>query len=261
MTLTLGHGPLSGDPPESNYAIDGPQHRLLFQDFPRRIRARLGGETVLDTRRAKLLHETGLRPQLYVPEADVCSDLLAATDHTTHCPFKGDARYWTVHADGKAAENAVWSYPEPLDSAPWLRGHVALYWDRMDAWLDEDEEIVGRVRDPYHRVDVRDTSRHVRVLLGDEVLADTERARLLSETGLANRYYIPPEDVRRDRLEPSETSSVCPYKGVASYWSAGDAADVAWAYGQPFEETSRIADHLSFGGDGVVVEADGERVG
>jgi hypothetical protein len=76
MTLTLGHGPLSGDPPDSNYDIDGPKHRLLFQDFPRRIRARLGGETVLDTRRAKLLHETGLRPQLYVPEADVRSDLL-----------------------------------------------------------------------------------------------------------------------------------------------------------------------------------------
>ena len=96
----------------------------------------------------------------------------------------------------------------------------------MDEWYDEDERVEGHLRDPYHRVDVRRSSRHVRVRLNDSdtVLAETSLPLLLSETGLPNRFYIPAEDVRQDLLEPSDTHTVCPYKGTASYWSvnAGD---------------------------------------
>src|SRR5947209_4596901 len=99
MTLTRNHAPLSGKPPGTvNYSIDGPAHRLLLEDFPRRVRAELAGETVLDTTRAALLHETGLIPQLYIPEEDVRRDLLTPTDHHTTCPFKGEASYWSVRA-------------------------------------------------------------------------------------------------------------------------------------------------------------------
>lgn len=263
MTLTLSHGPLSGHPPQTtNYTIDGPQHRLLFDVFPRRVRALLGGETVLDTRRGMLLHETGILPQLYVPSEDVRGDLLRRTTLSTHCPFKGDASYWTITAGERTEKDVVWGYEDPKPESAWLRGHLAFYWDRLDAWFDEDEEVEGHLRDPYHRVDVRASTQHVRVLVGDEVVAETRRPKLLSETGLPNRYYIDPEDVRAGVWEPSATHSVCPYKGTASYRTLqiGDRriADAAWLYPEPYEDAAKIRGHLSFLGEGVTVEVDGE---
>ena len=192
MSLTFSSGPLSGHPPETvNYRIDGPAHKLLMQEFPRRVRATFGGETVFDTVRAMLLHETGLLPQLYVPQDDIRADLLRPTDHHTYCPFKGTASYWSVTAGGQVAENAIWSYPDPNPESQWLQGYAGFYWDAMDEWYDEDERVEGHIRDPYHRVDVRRSSRPVRVLLGGTVLAETRRPLLLSETGLPNRFYIP----------------------------------------------------------------------
>ena len=220
MSLTFSDGPLSGHPPERvNYRIEGPAHKLLMHDFPRRVRAAFGGQTVLDTTRAVLLHETGLPPQLYAPIGDIRGDLIQPTDHHTFCPFKGTASYWTVTAGDQVAENAIWSYPEPNAEASWLQGYAGFYWAAMDEWYDEDERLEGRLRDPYHRVDVRRSSRHVRVLLGEEVLADTTRPLLLSETGLPNRFYLPAGDVRQDLLEPSDRHTVCAYMGTASYWS------------------------------------------
>lgn len=265
MTLTLSHGPLSGDPPGTvNYRVEGPAHRLLLQDFPRRVRAVLAGEVVADTTRGKLLHETGHLPELYVPRDDLRDDLLEPTGHSTHCPFKGDASYWSARVGERVAENAVWEYLDPMEEAEWLRGHAAIYWDSMDAWLDEDERVEGHLRDPYHRVDVRDSSRHVRVMVDDEVIADTERPKLLFETGLGNRFYIPPDEVRRDLLEPSETRTICPYKGTASYWSlvldGRRIEDVAWAYPEPLESALKARDHICFAGDGIEIEVDGRRI-
>jgi uncharacterized protein (DUF427 family) len=269
MSLTKPPGPLAGSPPETtNYTIDGPAHRLLLHPFPRRVRARFARETVLDTTRGALLHETALLPVLYVPVADVAAGVLEPTDHRTHCPFKGDARYWSVRVGDRVAENAVWSYPEPLPAVPWLAGLVAFYWHRMDAWFDEDEEVFGHLRNPLARVDVRPTSRHVTVAVDGEVVAESHRPLVLSENGLPNRWYLPPADVALDRLVSSTTRTVCPYKGTASYWSlAGDAgagragragrADVAWSYEDPSPEVGRIAGHLSFLGEGVTVEVDG----
>jgi uncharacterized protein (DUF427 family) len=265
MTLTLSEGPLSESPPETvNYRVDASGSRMLFQDFPRRVRAVLAGETLLDTRRGRLLHETGHLPVLYVPEDDLRSNLFEPSDHSTHCPHKGEAAYRSVQVDGAVAENAVWGYPEPITSAAWLRGYAAVEWDAMDAWFEEDEQIFGHVRDPYHRVDVRDASRHVRVLAAGEVVAETFRPKLLFETGFRPRYYIPPEDVRRDLLEASATRTICPYKGFASYWSLRlddhRIADAAWGYEHPFEETVKMADHLCFIAEDLEVEVDGEPV-
>jgi uncharacterized protein (DUF427 family) len=91
LTLTLGDGPLSGSPPNTNYGLDGPAHKLMFSELPRRVRGRVGGATVVDTMRGRLMHETGLLPVFYAPTEDLDRDLLAATDLSTHCPFKGDA--------------------------------------------------------------------------------------------------------------------------------------------------------------------------
>ncbi|TDC49137.1 DUF427 domain-containing protein [Actinomadura sp. KC345] len=257
MSLTMRPGPLAGSPgDEVNFSIDGPKHRLFMHAFPRRVRARFGGETVLDTARGRFLHETGLLPVLYVPEEDVRTDLLEKTDHTTHCPFKGDAAYWTVRVGDRAAENAVWAYPEPMPESEWLRGFMAFYWGRMDAWYDEDEEVRGHLRDPFHRVDARQSSRHVRVLLDGEVVAESERPKVLSETGLPNRLYIPAADVRTELLTESTKRTVCPYKGEATYWSLDGAEDAAWSYAEPLENAVKVAGHLCFDHEALTIETE-----
>ncbi len=205
MALTVGTGPFGeGRDGTFNFEVTAPQeHALYLENSPRRVRAVFGGETVVDTRHAKLLHETGHLPVYYFPVEDVRQDLLERTDHSTHCPFKGDASYWSVRVGDRVAENAVWGYEEPMDSAPPLRDLVAFYFDAMDAWYEEDEEIFVHPKDPYHRVDVLESSRRVRISVNGEVVAETDRPKMLFETGLPPRYYVPPEDVRRDLLVPS----------------------------------------------------------
>jgi len=151
------------------------------------VRAVFSGATVLDTTSGMLLHESNLGPQLYLPRDDVRGDLLTRTEHRTHCPFKGDASYWSVTVNGQTAGNAMWSYLDPLPEASWLRDHVALYWGSMDAWFDEDEEVAGHLSNPYQRVDVSSTSRQVRWLAGDEGIDESRRGVGLSVTGLPNR--------------------------------------------------------------------------
>jgi uncharacterized protein (DUF427 family) len=190
-----------------------------------------------------------------VPEEDVRTDLLVRTDHTTHCPFKGDAAYWTIRVGDREAENAVWAYPEPKAEAQWLRGLMAFYWKPMDAWYDEDEEVHGHLRDPFHRVDARRARRHVRVLRDGDVVAETEHPIVLSETGLPNRYYIPAEDVRRELLIRSRKRTVCPYKGETTYWSLEGAEDAAWSYEEPLEDAAKIAGYLSFDHEALTIES------
>ncbi len=216
---------------------------------------------MLDTRAGMLLHETALLPQLYLPEADLRADLVEPTDHHTYCPFKGHASYYSLRVGDRVAENAVWYYPEPIDGALWLKGHVALYWSAIDRWLDEDDETIGHLPDPFHRVDIRATGQRVRVLAGSTVLADSTSALVLSETGLPNRYYLPVAEIATELLVPSDTRTVCPYKGHASYWSLGladrEIADVAWSYEQPLPESARIAGYRCFAHDELTCEIAG----
>jgi uncharacterized protein (DUF427 family) len=246
MSLTFPGAPLAAEPPATtNYAIDGPKHRLFLHPFPRRVRAQLAGATVLDSTRGALLHESQILPRLYVPLEDVRADLLERTDHATHCPFKGDASYWSVRVGDRVAENAVWTYEDPLPEAAWLRGLVSVYPERMDAWFDEDEEIRGHLRDPYHRVDARHSSRRIEVRADGEVVARTERPVVVFETGNALRFYLPREDVDA-ALVASATTTACPYKGVASYWSLGDVEDAAWSYEEPLEAMTKAQGFVSF---------------
>jgi uncharacterized protein (DUF427 family) len=263
MALALGSGPFGKQSTGTfNFEVNPPRgHVLYFEDCPKRVRAVFGGETVVDSRSVKLLHETGHLPVYYFPEEDLRGDLLEPTDHTTHCPFKGDASYRSVRVGDRVAENAVWTYPEPLEDAPPILGYVALCHDAMDKWLEEDEEVFGHPHDPYHRVDVLESSRHIRVRLNGEVVAETERPKILFETGLPPRYSIPPEDVRTDLLVPSETKTVCPYKGVASYRSArmnGEVVeDIVWYYPEPLPEAGKVKDHLCFYDEKVDFEVEG----
>jgi len=252
MTLTLGPGPLGTQPGGAfNFDFNGaPKHRIYFEPYLRRIRALVGGEVVLDTVRGQLLHESNHLPMLYVPLEDLRG--LEPSDHTTHCPFKGDASYF--HLAG--IENAVWTYEEPIDTASWLKGHGSLYHHKADAWFVEDERVFGKLRDPYHRVDVFESSRPVTVTAGREVIARSERAKLLFETGLPAVAYVPGADVEAGALAPSDKRTGCPYKGEARYWNVRDIADGAWSYEAPLPEAAAVARHVAFWGEGIEVAID-----
>ncbi|HEX3317421.1 MAG TPA: DUF427 domain-containing protein [Solirubrobacteraceae bacterium] len=260
MSLTLGTAPFSPHPAgEWNFEYDGPAHALYLHPQPRRLRAEFAGVTVLDTLRPQLLHETALLPRYYVPREDVHWELFEPTDHATHCPFKGDARYWTLRVGARTAENVVWNYPEPIEGAPGFSELVSFYWEPLDHWYEEDEEVFVHPRDPFHRVDVLPASRRVRVSLDGVELAATGRAQALHESGLPVRWYIPREDVRFDNLrEAGDLQTRCPYKGVTSgYWSAGDEEAVAWTYDDPLAAVAPIARHIAFFGERVDIEVDG----
>lgn len=227
-----------------------PDYRIEFIPSPRRVRVVFGGETLADSTAVMVLRETRHTPVYYFPREDVRMELLRPTAHATHCPFKGDASYWSIAAGGREAENAVWSYAEPYVEVEAIRGYLAFIWKDMDGWYEEDEEIFVHPRDPKKRVDVVESGRRVRVVLGGETVAESTRARFLFETGLRTRYYLPPEDVRTDLLEPSAATTACPYKGRASYHSLrlGEALheDLVWFYPEPLPECGKIKGYLCF---------------
>jgi uncharacterized protein (DUF427 family) len=264
MGLMYGTGPFSRNPAGRFNFEPPPAGRVIYlEPTPRRIRVIVGQETVADSRNAHLLHESGLQPIYYFPPSDVRSELLEPTERHTHCPKKGDASYYTIRAGDRVVENGAWYYPEVLpDAPPALRGLIAFYFDRMDRWLEEAEEIGVHPRDPYHRVDVIQSDRHIRVLLDGLVLAETRQALALFETGLPARWYIPPEDVSAE-LQSSDTITHCPYKGQASYHSVAlpngrVEEDLVWCYESPRPEVGRIARRLCFFNERVDLELDGE---
>ena len=262
MSLTQGSGPLGGKPADANYTIDAPAHKILFQPDPRRLRAFVGDTLVLDTRRAHLLHETGIRPVAYVPLEDFDATLLEKTATSTHCPFKGDASYWSLRVGDDLREDALWGYEAPTERAPWLRGFAALYPAKADRWLVEDEPVAGGLRDPYHRVDVHTSSRTVRVTAAGELLAQSAHPTLVFETSMPVRAYLPRTDIEAGHLRPSDTTTTDPYIGDAIYWHvhAGDELlrDAAHSYELPRAEAMKIAGLVCFTGEGVEVELDAD---
>lgn len=243
----------------------GSDHWLHIEESPRRVRVVLAGQTIADSRHVLLLREAGCLPVYYFPKEDVRLDLMTPTDKRTVCPRKGVAAYWTIKAGDKSAESGAWGYLEPRPEAMALKDCVAFEWDQMEAWYEEDEEIFVHPRDPYKRVDVLQSSRHVRISLAGEVVAESRRPRLLFETNHPTRYYLPREDVRAELLEPSPTVTRCPYKGVASYWSVRVGGklfkDQAWSYPEPIPECPKIKGLLCFFQEReAVIHVDGERV-
>jgi uncharacterized protein (DUF427 family) len=263
MGLMYGNGPL-GRQPAGTFNFDPPEpgRALYFEPTPRRVRVAVGDEVIADSRRVMLLHESGLQPVYYFPPEDVRSDLLERSDRHTHCPKKGEAAYYTINAGGKVVDAGAWYYPDPIEEAPPIKDMIAFYWNRMDHWYEEDEEVFVHPRDPYHRVDIVRSDRHVRVSLDGRLLAESRHATALFESNLPPRWYLPREHVVAE-LEPTDTLTRCPYKGAASYYSVklgnGDLAkDLIWYYAEPIVEASRIKGLLCFFNERVDLELDGE---
>lgn len=228
MSLTVGSGPF-GHRPAGSFDFEPPKRVVYVEDFPRRIRAVKESEAVVESRRVKLLHESGALPRFLFPEEDVRTELLPAEAVTRR------------------------------EEAP---GHLQVEWDAADAWFEEEEELHGHPRDPYHRIDVRESSRHVRVRVGGRLVAESHRPLVLFETGLPPRYYLRPEEVELDLLVPHGRKTRCAYKGVASHWSVqvdGELAEaVVWSYPEPDDDVARIKGRLCFYNERVDLEVDGE---
>ncbi len=261
MSLMLGTNPF-GHAPAGVFNAELPREGLLyFESSPRRMRGLFAGETIVDSHRVKLMHEYGHLPRCYFPHTDVRMDLLERSEHTTHSPQKGDAVYWNLRAGGRTVENAAWSYPDPPPGAPALRDYIAFYWKSMDGWLEEDEPAIGHVRDPYHRVDVLKTSRHVRMSIAGTLLAESRRTRVLFESGLPPRWYFPLEDVSAE-LIATDLRTTCAYKGHASFFSVRAGGElhenVAWTYKEPRHDVATVAGYVAFFNEHVETEVDGE---
>jgi uncharacterized protein (DUF427 family) len=231
---------------------------------PRRLRGRVGGQTLFDSTSALLLFEEGHLPVYYLPVDDVRADLLEPSDRRTTCPRKGEASYSSIRVGDRVVPNAAWRYEEPIEECPDISAFMAFYWNALDSWWEEDDEVFVHPRDPYHRVDVLRSSRHVRVELDGELLAESRRPLLLFETSLPTRYYLPRADVRLEVLQASRTTTQCPYKGTASYLSAHLGgklhADLAWSYERPIPECSKVEQAVCFFNERVDLTVDGERL-
>jgi uncharacterized protein (DUF427 family) len=238
----------SSDGLESREAVGPPVTALRFEPASRRIRAFLAGAVVADSTDAQLVLKGNGIPVVYFPMGDVRTELLMPTDRRTHCPHKGDASYWSVQINGRSVHNAAWSYKDPLPEAEKIRGQIAFYWDKMDSWFEEDEEVFAHPRHPFHRVDVLHSSSNVRVVIRGETVAETTEPRMLFETLLPVRYYVPKLDVRTELLQPSDTVTRCPHKGTAAYFDVvvnGEVLkDLVWVYANPIPECSKIRNLL-----------------
>jgi uncharacterized protein (DUF427 family) len=238
------------------------RRRIRLERGEKRVRAYLGGEVVADTTSPLLVWEVPYYPTYYFPVADVRAGLLHKDrEDPVHSPSRGEGCTFTVRAGGREARRGALRYNEsPIDE---LREAIRLDWNAMDAWFEEDEEVFTHPRDPYTRVDILASSRHVRVEVGGVTIAESNGPRLLFETGLPARYYLPKPHVRLELLVPSETVSHCPYKGCAEYWSvrAGDEvhADLAWSYRSPLPESQKIAGSIAFYNEKVDIYVDGVR--
>lgn len=221
MSLTTGRGPLSSRP-AGRFSVPMPSPVTYIEPFRRRVRALKDGETVIDSEQVLLLHRPGQPPTYALPEGDVTS---LPTEHEASAP-----------------------------------GYVTVPWDSVDGWFEEDEEIFGHPRNPYHRIDCLRSQRRLLVELAGETLVDTTHTLAVYETALDPRLYVSPDEVRMDLLERSMTETYCPYKGTCSYWSAriGDelVEDVAWSYEDPLPESIPLARFLSFDDTRVTLHHD-----
>lgn len=228
---------------------------------PKWVRAYLRGQLVFDTRTPCLVWEVPYYPAYYVPVEDVRAELIP-TGATEQQPGRGTATLYDVRVSGITAPGAARRFANSPISE--LRGLVRFEWNALDEWLEEDEPVYVHPRDPYKRVDILASSRRVQVDLDGVLLADSSAPRILYETGLPPRYYLPLPDVRQEILRPSTTTSHCPYKGNAAYWSVDINGvlhpDLVWIYRTPLPESQKIAGLACFYNEKVDITLDGVRL-
>jgi uncharacterized protein (DUF427 family) len=261
MGLSWQQGPLSTAPAGRFLTPEPLPQRLLFAEpLRRRLRVRFAGEWIADSEDVLLLHEPGRYPVAYFPVADVRPGVLVDENRSTQHRQLGDTHWFTVAVGDHRAARSAWQYTALPEHASELRDRIGFAWRAMDAFYEEDERIVGHAADAYHRIDVRQSSRHLIVKDGERVIADTTRPVALYESGFAPRWYVPREDIDQSALTPVEGQTFCPYKGLASYYDIGGRAGAAWSYPQAWPEAARVGNLVSFEPDKVGVFLDGKQL-
>jgi uncharacterized protein (DUF427 family) len=258
MGLAWQQGPLAPGAVGRFLVPDPLPARLLYAEpLRRRMRVRFAQDWIARSDDAVLLHEPGRYPVAYFPKEDVRPDVLVPSDRSTQHRDLGATRWYGARLGDREVARAAWEHISLPDFARILGDRVAFAWRAMDAFYEEDERIVGHAADAYHRIDIRQTSRHLVVRAGEQAIAESRRPLVLYESGFAPRWYVPVEDVNRTALEPATLQTFCPYKGVCSYYDIGDAHRAAWSYQDPYREVDRVAGMISFEPDAVSVMIDG----
>jgi uncharacterized protein (DUF427 family) len=254
---------------------------LRHEPTDKRIRAFVGSDQVIDSARAVLVWEPRRVVSSYaVPVGDVAGELRPSR-HTVPAgadeglqlatvskrPVLDPSIPFSVHTtDGTVVDVVVGDEVLPeagltIDD-PDLAGYVVLDFAAFTSWQEEDDDVFGHPREPFHRIEVLDSSRHVRLELDGELLAESTGFRMLFESLLPVRFYLPPQDVRAELL-PSQTATTCAYKGSATYYSpvvAGQPVpDLAWSYPTPRREAEQVRGMVAFFDENVDVELDGVR--
>ena len=233
--------------------------RVRIEDGQKRIRTQIGGVTVQDSADVKMVWEVPYYPTYYFPQDSVRMDLLSDSGDTKRSPARGTANLFNVTVGDRTVAQAarIWNEAKIED----IEGYVSFDWKSMDAWFEEDEEVYVHARDPHTRIDILQSSRNIRVEVDGVVVAESDKARFLFETGLPVRYYLPKTDVHFEYLTPTETATPCPYKGTARYWSVNTTgethADVVWGYDTPLRESQEVAGFVSFYNEKLNIYVDG----
>jgi uncharacterized protein (DUF427 family) len=233
--------------------------RVRVETGHKRVRGIVGGEVVVDTDAPLLVWEKPYYPTYYFPADGVRTDVLVDTGETSRTPSRGTATVFSIVTEDFEIDHAVLGYDDSPVAE--LNGTFRVEWGAIDHWFEEDEEVYVHPRDPYKRVDSLRSSRHVVVSIDGVEVANSTSPVILFETGLPPRYYLPKTDVRMELLVPSDSSTACPYKGTAEYWSVqiGDTVhdDIVWSYPFPARESEPIAGLVCFYNEKVDVTLDG----
>jgi uncharacterized protein (DUF427 family) len=237
-----------------------PQRLLFAEPLRRRMRVKLAGQWIADSENVIVLYEPGRYPVAYFPLPDIRPDVLVTEERATEHKDLGHTQWFTVRVGDRQAVHAAWQHIALQDHASELRGRVAFAWRAMDAFYEEDERIVGHASDPYHRIDMRQSSRHLVVKDGDKVVADTRRPIALYESGFAPRWYVPRQDIDESALTLVAGETFCPYKGLASYYDIGARKKAAWSYTKAWPEVARVSNDVSFEPDEIDVFLDGKKL-
>lgn len=258
MGLSWQQGPLSLGRVGRFLVPDPLPERMLYAEpLRRRMRVRFGGAWIADSEDVLILHEPGRYPVAYFPQDSIVAGALEPDTFSSRHRDLGPTSWFTVRNGEQRKQRAAWQFSELPSHARELHGRVAFAWPAMDAFFEEDERIVGHAADSYHRIDIRQTSRHLQVRSGDRIVADSKRPLVLFESGFAPRWYVPRADIEEAELKPVEGQTFCPYKGLASYYDIGDARRAAWGYPNAWTEVARISGLVSFEPDKVLVQLDG----
>lgn len=257
MGLSWQQGPLSpGTIGRFLVAEPLPERLLYVEPLRRRVRVRFGGSWIADSEDALVLFEPGRYPVAYFPEIDVSPGTLQPTDHSTRHPELGLTSWYIVRAGDHSASRGAWQHIDLPAHARELHARVAFAWPAMEAFYEEDERILGHVADSYHRIDIRQTSRHLVVQHADRIIADTTRPIVLYESGFAPRWYVLRADIDESALTAVGHETFCPYKGLCSYYDIGEARLAAWSYRDAYTEVGRISGLVSFEPEVVAVQID-----